>query len=121
MRFEERELKPYAEPVNAQTLRQGEIYFSVQFADEEMLIPIMEAWVFAGRSLDAENHAASRLYFQDVESYRQGVRYDADAAEIATFQIQEEDAINHIFEYECALDGLMRCSLRRRQRQTGPA
>ena len=72
MRFEERELKPYAEPVNAQTLRQGEIYFSVQFADEEMLIPIMEAWVFAGRSLDAENHAASRLYFQDVESYRQG-------------------------------------------------
>jgi len=123
MRFEERELKPYAEPVNAQTLRQGEIYFSVQFADEEMLIPIMEAWVFAGRGLDAENHAASRLYFQDVdvESYRQGVRYDADAAEIATFQIQEEDAINHIFEYECALDVLMRCSLRRRQRQTGPA
>jgi len=52
MRFEERELKPYAEPVAASLLKQGEVYFSVQFADEDMLVPIMETLVFAGRNLD---------------------------------------------------------------------
>jgi hypothetical protein len=40
MRFEARELKSYAEPVTASQLREGEIYFSVQFADESMLIPM---------------------------------------------------------------------------------
>jgi hypothetical protein len=28
-------------------LEQGNIYFSVRFVDEDMLIPIMETWVFA--------------------------------------------------------------------------
>jgi hypothetical protein len=42
MRFEERELKSYAEPVTPNLLTEGEVYFSVQFADEDMLIPIME-------------------------------------------------------------------------------
>ena len=34
-------------------LEQGKVYFSVQFADEDMLIPIMK--VFAGRNLDPED------------------------------------------------------------------
>ena len=51
MRFEERELKSYAEPVTADLLEEGKVYFSVQFADSDMLIPIMETWVFAGRNL----------------------------------------------------------------------
>jgi hypothetical protein len=55
MRFEERELKSYAEPVISNLLTEGEVYFSVQFADEDMLIPILEAWVFAGRKLDPKD------------------------------------------------------------------
>ncbi len=114
MRFEERELKPYAEPVTATLLKEGETYFSVQYADENMLIPIVETWFFAGRKLspeDVENH----LYFQDVESYLQGIRYGSANAENATFQVALERNTNHIFEYENALEELMKCSLRRRK------
>jgi hypothetical protein len=114
MRFEERELKPYAEPVTPNLLMEGEVYFSVQFADEDMLIPIMETWVFAGRKLDPED-AEGHLYFQDLESYRQGIRYASATAENAHFQRATENSTNHIFEYEHALDQLMLCSLRRRK------
>jgi hypothetical protein len=114
MRFEERELKSYAEPVPANGLKEGEVYWSVQYADEHMLIPIIETWIFAGRNLDpadAENH----LYFQDVESYLQGIRYSSANTEDATFQVALERTPNHIFEYEHALEELMKCSLRRRK------
>ena len=114
MRFEERELKPYASPVTAGVLKEGEIYFSVQFADEAMLIPIVETWAFAGKGLDP-NDAENHLYFQDVESYRHGVRYGSPDAENATFEVALEGNTNHIFEYEHALDELLRCSLRRRK------
>jgi hypothetical protein len=115
MRFEERELKPYAEPVTPDTLKAGEVYFSVQFTDEDMLVPIMETWVFAGRNLDSEDVDVDRLYFQDVESYLQGIRYESAADENASFQVPSKNDINHIFDYERALDQLMKCSLRRRK------
>jgi hypothetical protein len=114
MRFEERELKPYAEPVTASLLEEGDVYFSVQFTDEDMLIPIMETWVFAGRKLDTED-TEGYLYFQDIESYRQGIRYASATPDNATFQIATEENVNHIFEYEHALDQLMKCSLKRRK------
>jgi hypothetical protein len=103
MRFEARELKPYAEPVSVSELQEGEIYFSVQFADDDLLIPIVETWVFAGRNQDLED-TEERLYFQDVESYRHGIRYATATADNATFQIQSVKYINHIFDYEHALD-----------------
>lgn len=40
-------------------LEPGKACVSVQFVDEDMLIPIMKTWVFAARNLDpedAENH-----------------------------------------------------------------
>jgi hypothetical protein len=114
MRFEARGLKPYAEPVTATVLKEGGVYFSVQFADDDMLIPIMETWVLAGRKLDPED-VEDRLYFQDVESYVHGVRYDSATKENAEFQVPTEKNINHIFEYERALEVLMQCSLRRRK------
>src|SRR5256885_10515772 len=110
MRFEERELKSYAEPVLAGLLKEGEVYFSVQFVDEDMLIPTMETWVFAGRRLDPKD-VEDHLYFQDVESYRLGIRYAFATAGNAHFQVAREENIKHIFEYERALDELMKCSL----------
>jgi len=114
MRFEARDLKPYAHPVTAKVLERGNVYFSIQFADDAMLIPIMETWVFAGSNLhpeDAQNH----LYFQDVESYLQGIRYGTATDENATFQVALEENTNHFFEYEYALEELLKCSLRRRK------
>ena len=65
MRFEERELKPYAEPVTASLLKQGEANFSVQYVDGDGHIPIVETWVFAGRKLSPED-TGDTLYFQEM-------------------------------------------------------
>jgi hypothetical protein len=113
MRFEARDLKFYAEPVTADRLRDGAVYFSVMFVDERMLIPIVEPWVFTGRGLDPDD-AEDRLYFQDVESYMDGVRFATATANDAAFQVALPTGINHIFEFEHALDQLLKCSLRRK-------
>ena len=114
MRFEERELKPYAEPVTAGELLEGEVYFSVNFFDDDMLIPEVRPLVFAGRNLEPDD--VGTVYFQDVESYRHGVRYDSPKGDFeAVFESGSEREVNHLFHYERALDVLMSCALRRRK------
>lgn len=113
MRFEARELKPHGEPVSSGDLREGEVYFSVQYEDEKMCIPIMEPLIFLGRELDGGH--SEQLFFQNYESYSAGVRYEsATNDEAIAFQVYGPHEINHIFEYEHALESLMKCSLRRR-------
>lgn len=111
MRFDTRELKDYAEPVSMDSLQIGQEYFSVQYADEAMLIPVVETWVYVGTDLDKTE--SGLLYFQDVESYRDGVRYDSAESEGAMFQVGEPGKINHIFEFDHALNELLKCSIRR--------
>jgi hypothetical protein len=113
MRFEARDLMPYAEPVSTASLKEGEVYFSIQYADENLLVPVIETLVFAGKGLDDKD--PELLYFQDAESYRQGIRYGSDEAENASFQLGRDGKINHVFEYEHALNELMKCSLRRKK------
>jgi len=111
MRFESRELKPYAEPVSAADLEEGCVYFLVTFVDDDMHIPIIETLAFVGRTSDG------LLQFQDVETYRKGVHYDSVSDEDdATFFECSEDQLNCIFEYDHALDLLLACSLRRRNK-----
>lgn len=113
MMFEARELKSYAEPVTLGDLREGEVYFVLQFADEALLIPIMQPLIFLGKNL--EEGDIDLFYFQDFESYAGGVRYASRAEEgEADFSVYGPNDTNHIFEYERALDRLMVCSLRRR-------
>jgi len=113
MRFEARELKPYAEPISAGDLQVGAIYFSVQFADDDMLIPIVEPLVFIGRHLTRDDQGS--VYFQDAGSYREGIRFESPETGAAVFYAQAEHEINHVFEYERALDLLLACSLRRKK------
>jgi hypothetical protein len=110
MRFEERELKPYGEPVSVTDLKEGSVYFSVTFIDDDMKIPIMQTLVFVGKR-DA------KFVFQDVESFFEGVTYEsAREGDLATFSRCDEPGLKSIFEYEKALDSLMKCSLRRRNK-----
>jgi hypothetical protein len=114
MRFEERELKPYSESVSAAGLKEGSVYFAVNYVDDEMLIPTLEPFVFVGRDLDFGDDR--QVYFQDVASYREGIRHDSDGSnDQARFWSGSEKEINQIFEYESAMDELMRCALRRRK------
>ena len=123
MLFEQRVLTPYGEPVHESALIVGEIYFSVKFVDDDMLVPIMETLVFIGRNIEPGDK--DRVYFQDVESYNDGVRLgtvepdrvnqEEEFASVSPlFYKQSADQLAHIFEFERALDQLMKCSLRRR-------
>lgn len=64
--FEERTLKPYAEPVTVEKLKEGEVYFTIQFSasDRDGLFPIMETLVFSGFNLDEKmfSYASSRTW-----------------------------------------------------------
>ena len=118
MRFEERELKPYAEPVTASELKKGDVYFAVNYVDDKMLIPTMETLVFVGRNLDPDD--VGKIYFQDIDSYLQGIRHDsASADDHIMLSCGSENETKHIFTYENALDELMKCALRRRKAQNG--
>ncbi len=111
MHFEAREPKPYAEPVPPDELTVGKVYFAVNFIDEEMLIPTMEPMVFIGRDLEPE--LAGRFYFQDVDSYREGARFEPATGDNEAIFVTA--TVKHIFDYEKALDVLMSCALRRRK------
>lgn len=76
MRFEERELKPYAEPVPAKRLASGSAYFSVTYIDDQMLIPTVEPLIFAGENLSSGD-VGRVVYFQDAGLYRKGIRHDS--------------------------------------------
>jgi hypothetical protein len=77
-----------------------------------MLVPVLEPLVFIGKNL-AETDEGS-FYFQDAQSHRQGVRFESGESEDASFYVQRHGELNHIFEYERALDILLSCSMRRR-------
>jgi len=111
--FEQRELKDFAEAIDSSKLREGRTYFAVRFLDNELLIPEVEALVYIGRNLEPEDVA--KFYFQDAESFRQGVPY-TDSGDKAVVYGQDERHLKYIFEFEQALELLMTCSLRRRRR-----
>ena len=115
--FKERSLKPYAELVSMAELQEGEVYPSIQFAeqDRDELFPIMETLVFVGLNLD-EQQVERRVYLEDLEFYQAGLRYKtASADDRATFYAQLPQHLNQIFHYENALNELVKCSLRRRE------
>ncbi len=112
MKFGGRDLPPYAEPVKAADLDVGDCYFSVTFADTEMTIPLIESMVFVGRDLEPGD--AGLLYFQDVESFREGTQYnDSDEASGVRLFVCSPNECSAIFVFDRALDELLRCAVRR--------
>jgi hypothetical protein len=115
LHFEGRDLKPFGEFVSDADLVEGETYFAVHFVDDSMRVPEVRALVFIGR--DRNLGDAGRLYFQDAASYLAGVRYDAATGEEdAEFHVVAEQT-PFVFEFERALDVLLRCSLDRQRKR----
>ena len=92
----------------------GKIYFFLNYTDSQMLILTLEPMVFIGRNLEPGD--TRQVYFQDPDSFEMGIRYESAGSEAeASFSAGSESEVNHVFEYECALDELMRCLVRRRK------
>lgn len=112
--FPATELKPYAEPVSPDGLKRGRVYFSLQYLDSDLLVPVLQPLIFLGYDLDGDD---PRLrFFQDFDSFRAGIRYSKRTEEESTyFEVCGPEDGKHIFEYEQALEQLMSCALRRRE------
>src|SRR6185437_14536019 len=117
MHFDYRELTAYSEPLSAEDLIEGDIYFFLTFADDDMLLPSLEPVVFIGGNLGTNE--TGTIYFQDIESYQQGIRHNGSNSEVAVFYSGSAKETGHVFEYEHALEELMRCSIRRKRMITG--
>jgi hypothetical protein len=118
MRSEREAYDTAAHPVSASDLREGTIYFFLNYVDDELLIPTMETVVFIGKNLEAGD--SGRVYFQDISSYREGVRYSTNIkSDYASYYSGSEKEVAHVFEFEYALDELKRCAWRRRRRAVG--
>lgn len=87
------------------------VYFACAFLDEEMLVPFLEPFVFIGRNLSSGD--VDSVYFQDVESWMDGLRFGTEAAaKGARFRTGSVDGI---YTYERAVDLLLGCLLRRNE------
>ena len=114
LHFAGRDLKPYGEFASASDLAEGETYFIVHFLDDRMLVPELRPLVFIGRDRAPED--ANMLYFQDAGSYIAGVRYEsATSTTEAEFHTVDQNT-PFVFEFEGALEVLLRCSLKRKAR-----
>lgn len=115
MIFGPREVKDYAQPVEAAELCTGHVYFSVQFLDEEMLIPLLEPLVFVGNDIDEPGEGQS--YFQDVESYSAGIRIESSPPrDPLLLQCFPTKTLGNIYTYDHALDVLIGCWARRNKK-----
>jgi hypothetical protein len=117
MRFEIDDLKPYKEPVRDEELREGEIYFTVDYLDDLMLVPTLQPYVFIGRDLGEGDE--QQVYFQDGASYAAGVRFKnavEDAVDIGNaYIISGHSSDVRVMHFEEALKTLIKCELRRRE------
>ena len=113
--FEQREIPAGAQPIPSDQLIVGETYFHVSYVDHDMKIPIVSSLVYVGKNFGDDE--VSTLYFQDVESYLAGVRLTDDNADpdSAWFESWPEDSFHAVFDFEHALEQLMKCSLRRKK------
>ncbi|MGO4703281.1 hypothetical protein [Dyella sp. 2RAB6] len=112
--FDQREIPPYGQYTESDKLIIGETYFHVSYIDHAMTIPMMSTLTYIGKNLLDDE--VNTLYFQDVESYRAGLRITDENPEPDSgwFESWPEDRYGPVFEFEHALECLMLCSLRRK-------
>lgn len=114
--FHERELPTAAHPVDFEQLVAGKAYYQITYdgKDKDMQAPLVLSMVFIGMNLDDDE--TDTVYFQDALSYDFGVRLSEDP-EPGTFMLFHcpPDALGAIFEFDQALDELMKCSIRRKR------
>jgi hypothetical protein len=114
MYFEGRELNSLPRPVSKEELKINEVYFRLRYLDNGMLIPNFDAVVFIGTNLDPEHEGEA--YFQDYESHQKGISFSSHTPDDGSeFFIVRESRIGFIFDYDHALEELIKCSMRRRK------
>lgn len=116
--FPERAVPESGNPITPEHLRLGGHYFRVSFVDSDMCVPEMIPLVFIGRGQASQS--AKKFVFQDFYSYSKGVepeseRHSTDNSE-SRLEVYGRKELGGIYEFEDALNSILRCSLRRGKR-----
>lgn len=115
--FEGRELTPWADGVAPDDLIAGEVYFSVHFIGEGMLVPVMETMEFLGEQVGEKGEALLRFQYVSLPDIAEDAPPEVVAwAENPLHQgyVILPRGTGGIYTFETALEVLMGCSLRRR-------
>ena len=114
--FEGREIPSYGEPVSEDGLKENSIYYIINFIDEEMIVPTMKTVVFVGKNLEQDD--INSFCFQDIDSYNGGIRYDLENMDnYGDFFVCSTKELNGVYNFEHALERLMHCFLRQKQKK----
>jgi hypothetical protein len=85
----------------------GQVYFSVSFVEPKLVYPIVDAFVFVGKNLLA-NESEDTWYFQDTASYAEGgsfIDHVNGKGQITTFTASRLDDVLGIPELCETLSG----------------
>ena len=123
--FDAKQLSQFQECIDESELKEGETYFTVYYLDDEMLVPQLTPVTFIGRQLDGDE-PEDTLYFQDYDSYRQGLRWppnqtgdsqpDVTGVRVTITSVKSSESTD-VCSYEQALDSILKCALRRRSQK----
>ena len=107
--------------VKPEQLEVGAVYFISGCVDRDMLVPFVQPMVFIGRNLAAGDDADDRRwYFQDYESYRDGVRHHGGSGDRADaeFVVYPTDGDLSVHDLETVIARLGECLSRSRRGQS---
>ena len=110
LHFGPRDVPRWGQHASAASLVVGATYFRVAYFDRDLHNPFMEPLIFIGRNLGEGD--SGMFYFQTLESHMDGVRFGSPDHEAGDFH-RVSEGTPFVYEYERALDELLRCSRRR--------
>lgn len=109
--FASREVSEDCEPVTADDLEVGKVYFDLGYADWDLLIPSMETLVLVKMS---EKDGLRVFLFQTATAHFSGIPIeDAGSHEYPMLREYDENSLNAIFDFEGMFEQFLICSLRR--------
>ncbi len=111
MLFKSRDVNPNWDPLEADDLRVGGVYFSLGFADNSFHVPSLDTMVLVEVS---ERNGTRVFLFQLATAYFSGISYDAAGEhEVPMLFEYDEDSLNSIFDFDGVLEQFLVCALHR--------
>ncbi len=109
--FQSREVSDRWDPLTADDLEVGSVYFDLGYADNDLLFPVLETLVLVNIS---ERDGLRVFLFQVATAYFSGILYnDVGDYDYPMLFEHDEKSLNSIFDFEKTLDQFLICSLRR--------
>ena len=109
--FASREVSQDSEPVTADDLEVGQVYFDLGYADSDLLIPSMETLVL---KKTREKNGLRVFLFQTATAHFSGIEIEeAGSCEFPMLVEYDENSLNAIFDFEGMFEQFLICSLRR--------